>query len=317
MDLSQVDRFCDQMTDDPYWNESVWFSFSMPEQRIHGFIQYYFRPNMGMLNGGPVMWDASGLCVWNCLYYNWSHLQAAPAGAEKFRMTANNSLSVNVLEPLQRYAIGYDNEGFVLDLEWSAVGPVHELKSTTGAQQSAQKYHMEQPGRMRGIVRRDGVEYAIDCYSMRDTSYGPRVYQSASTGSYFWGIADNSAFHAIAKGAGRKQDVIGGFIWRDGKLGSLVSGTRLTDAYAAHGPRQVRFNATDQHGRHIDATAHVDDGLIFTGYTDRTVVWSLMEWDWDGMTHWGDNQEFCSSQRFRRIVRGEYVLGAEDGEKGL
>ena len=312
MQLSQVDRFCDHTTDDPYWNESVWFSFSIPEQRIHGFIQYYFRPNMGMLNGGPAMWDASGLCVWNCLYYNWSHLQAAPAGAEKFNMTANNSLSVNVLEPLTRYAIRYDNDGFVMDLEWTAAGPVHQLQSRTTAQQAAQKYHMEQPGRMRGIVRRDGVEYIVDCHSMRDTSYGPRVYQTSSTGGYFWGIADNSAFHAIAKGEGREQDVIGGFIWRDGELASLVSGTRVVEEYGRYGPRRVRFDATDELGRTIGATGNIDDGLIFTGYTDRTVVWSLLEWDWDGVTLWGDNQEFCSAPRFRRIARGDLVLGEDN-----
>ena len=80
-DLSFADRFGEGRDDNPYWNESVWFSFSIPERRIHGMIQYYFRPNMGMLNGGPTMWDQSGTSQWNCLYYNWSHLQALPAGA--------------------------------------------------------------------------------------------------------------------------------------------------------------------------------------------------------------------------------------------
>jgi len=73
--LPQADRFSDDRDDNPYWNESVWFSFSKPERRLHGFAQYYFRPNMGMLNGGPVMWDPSGTFQWNCLYYNWSHLR--------------------------------------------------------------------------------------------------------------------------------------------------------------------------------------------------------------------------------------------------
>ena len=26
-----VDNFCPTTTDDPYWNESCWFSFSIPE----------------------------------------------------------------------------------------------------------------------------------------------------------------------------------------------------------------------------------------------------------------------------------------------
>lgn len=308
-DLPQADRFCDTPGDDPYWNESVWFSLSIPRRRVHGFIQYYFRPNMGMLNGGPVLWDPSGTNTWDCLYYNWSHLQALPAGARKFAMTANNSLSVQVLEPLERYAITYDNEDFALDLVWQAIGPVHELKSTDPGQQATQKFHMEQPGRMTGSLRRDGVTLAVDCYSMRDTSYGPRSYAATASGGYCWGIAADSAFHAIAKGEGREQRVIGGFIWRDGELASLASGCRRVEEYTRYGPKRVRLEATDRLGRTVDAAGELDEGFIFTGYTDHTVVWSLLQWDWDGVTHWGDNQEFCPSLRFRRIARGDIRLG--------
>jgi hypothetical protein len=320
-ELPQADRFSDNRDDNPYWNESVWFSFSEPASRIHGFVQYYFRPNMGMLNGGPVMWDPSGTFQWNCLYYNWSHLQAMPPGSEKFDMTARNSLSVKVLEPLERYSIRYDKEGFELDLEWRAIGPIHELGTADAGQQATGRFHLEQPGRMRGTIRRDGREIAIDCYSMRDTSFGPREYESLASGGYFWGIARDSSFHAIAMSAAGEQDaenhgpdggeqhVIGGFIWKDGKMSSLVSGTRRVTKYGAFGPRQVLFEATDDLGRTISAVGRIDDGLVFTGYTDHTVVWSLVEWDWDGSTHWGDNQEFCSAVKFRQVARGELPLG--------
>ncbi len=307
-DASQIDRFCDQISDHPHWNESVWFSISIPEQRKHGFIQYYFRPNQNLLNGGPVLWDQSGTQVWNCLHYNWSHLQAIPAAAEKFNMTAPNSLSVKILEPGNRYHITYDNDGLMMDLQWQAIAPFHELKSKTKTQQAAQKFHMEQAGRMTGTVQLNGVEYPIDCFSMRDTSYGPRVFDKSSIGGYFWGIAENSAFHAIAKGTGNVHDVIGGFIWQDGQLASLKEGTRTVEEFGPYGPKRVVFDAVDEQGRPIHATATIDDGLIFTGYTDRTVVWSLTEWDWNGIKHWGDNQEFCNTQRFRSIARGETRL---------
>lgn len=308
-DLPQEDRFCENISDDPYWNESVWFSFSIPEQGKHGFIQYYFRPNMGMLNGGPVMWDASGTNTWDCLYYNWSHLQAIPAGAEKFAMTANNSLSVHVIEPLSRYSIRYDYEDFKMELEWRAIGPLHELKSKDPGQQATQKFHMEQPGHLTGTIVRDGEVFNIDCFSMRDTSYGPRNYASTAVGGYFWGIAAESAFHAIAKGEGAEQNVIGGFIWKDGELSSLDSGTRYIEEFSRFGPKRVRFEATDQLGRTIHTTGHIDEGFVFTGYTDHTVVWSLTRWDWQGITHWGDNQEFCPSLRFRRVARNDIKLG--------
>lgn len=306
--LPPADRFSDERDDNPAWNESVWFSFSQPQRRLHGFVQYYFRPNLGLLNGGPVMWDPSGTQPWNCLYYHWSQLQAMPPGAQKFDMRAPNSLAVKVLEPLQRYAIRYDREGFSMDLQWEAIAPLHELKTGRVSQQRANRFHIEQPGRLRGHVRRDGASYDIDCYSMRDTSWGPRENGAVGNGSYFWGIRDDRAFHAISSGEGAEQRIVGGFIWQDGELASLVCGHRRVIEYGRLGPRRVEVAATDQRGRQILVQGQVDEGLVFTGYTDRTVVWSLTEWDWAGTRLWGDTQEFCRSARFRRIARGELAI---------
>lgn len=309
-ELPQADRFGPR-DDNPYWNESVWFSLSIPEKRMHGMIQYYFRPNMGMLNGGPVLWDQSGTSQWNCLYYNWSHLQALPAGAAKFDMKARNSLTVKVLEPLTRYKIDYAKDGFELDLEWTAIGPMHELKTGDAGQQATAKFHIEQPGKMRGIIRRHGEEFAVDCYSMRDTSYGARDYESLARGGYFWGIAENSSFHALCMGAGTDAVSIGGYIMQDGEMASLASGKREVLEWGELGPSRVAFEGTDTLGRTMRATGSVDPGLIFTGYTDHSVVWSLVEWDWNGVKHWGDNQEFCPDETFRRIARGEIKLGGD------
>ncbi|TGD71801.1 hypothetical protein E4634_16940 [Mangrovimicrobium sediminis] len=310
--LPVADRFCDNPTDNPYWNESVWFSVSIPERHIHGMIQYYFRPNMNMLNGGPILWDASGLETHNCRHYNWAHLQALPPGMQKFDMRANNSLAVKVLEPLTRYSLSYDHDDLQFELEWNAIGPLHELKTGDAGQTATAKFHIEQPGRMTGTLRSGDETFAIDCLSMRDTSFGQRDYASLSSGGYFWGIADNSAFHAIAMGKGREQKVIGGFIWKDGELSSMVSGTRSVEDYHRLGPKRVTFTATDKLGRTVEATGEIDEGFVFTGYTDHTVVWSLLRWDWDGVTHWGDNQEFAPALRFRRIARGDIVLGSGD-----
>lgn len=309
-DLAFADQFGAGRDDNPYWNESVWFSVSIPEKHIHGMIQYYFRPNMGMLNGGPVLWDPSGTFQWNCLHYNWSHLQAMPEGVRgKFDMQARNSLSCKVIEPLSRYKIDYDKDGFTLDLTWQAIGPMHELKTGNAGQAATAKFHIEQPGRMTGTISRHGETWAVDCFSMRDTSYGRREYESLASGGYFWGIADGSAFHAIAMGEGREARAIGGFIWKDGEMASLVSGKREVLEYGEFGPSKMVFEATDTLGRTMRAAGEVDPGLVFTGYTDHSVVWSLVRWDWDGVEHWGDNQEFAPAERFRQIARGEIKLG--------
>lgn len=309
-DLAFADFFGAARDDNPYWNESAWFSVTIPERRIHGLIQHYFRPNMGMLNGGPVLWDAGGRYQWNCLHYDWAHLQAMPEGAAKFDMKARNSLAVRKMEPLSKYKLDYDKDGLFFDLTWTAIGPAHQLKTGDAGQTATAKFHLEQPGRMTGTLRCDGEEFAVDCLSMRDCSYGTRDYESLACGGYFWGIAVDRAFHAIAMGEGREARSIGGFIWKDGELSSLASGRREVLEWGEHGPARVLFEATDQLGRSLRATAEIDPGLIFTGYTDHTVVWSLMRWDWDGMELWGDNQEFCPTERFRRIARGEIAPGS-------
>ena len=171
---------------------------------------------------------------------------------------------------------------------------------------------MEQPGRMRGTATRHGEAFKIDCFSMRDTSFGAREYESLASGGYFWGVAQDCAFHALAMDHPddpRQARVIGGFIWQDGEMASLVSGRREVIEYGRHGPSKVLFEGTDKLGRTMRATGTIDPGLVFTGYTDHTVVWSLVVWDWDGLQLWGDNQEFRPAEDFRRMARGEVKLG--------
>jgi len=242
-DLSFADYFGAGRDDNPYWNESVWFSMSIPERRIHGMIQYYFRPNMGMLNGGPCLWDASGTSQWDCLYYNWSHLQAIPKEGVggKFDMAARNSLRVKMLEPLQRYKIDYDKEGFTLDLVWEAIGPVHELKTGDAGQKSTAKFHIEQPGRMTGTITRHGAVMPVDCFSMRDTSYGAREYESLARGGYFWGIAADSSLHRRIHHAGR----------RNGEPGlRQADNHRLWSAGSVPGPFRGHGHARSHDGGH-------------------------------------------------------------------
>lgn len=312
IDLSFADHFGAGRDDNPYWNESVWFSLSIPERHLHGMIQYYFRPNMGMLNGGPVLWDPSGTFQWNCLHYQWSHLQALPEGVKgKFDMQARNSLSCRMIEPMRRYKIDYDRDGLILDLTWTAIGPAHELRTGDSGQAATAKFHIEQPGRMTGTLARHGEVMAIDCFSMRDTSYGAREYESLACGGYFWGVGQDAAFHAIAMGEGAEARSIGGFIWQDGEMASLSAGLRTVLEWGQFGPAKVLWQATDTMGRTMEAIGRIDPGLVFTGYTDHTVVWSLTRWDWNGTELWGDNQEFSPAERFRRIARGEIALGSK------
>ena len=313
-ELPQVDRFCAQRSDDLYWNESAWFSFSIPERGIHGLCYYFFRPNMQLLVGGPAMWDDSGNQMWNCLYYDWHTFQAMPEGAEKFNFTAPGSLSVKMLEPTKRFQLNYDKNGFTLDLLWEAIAKPHDFTGmeevATGA--AGQRLHIEQFGRVRGTIRCKGEEYPVDCYSLRDTSFGVRTFGTVIKGSYFWGIrSETSGFHVLTLGEGREQRVAGGFLLKDGRMETLTGGMRTVVEDGPYTPKSFSLELEDKAGRTASLIGRPKSDFIFTGYSDNPTTWSMLEIEEDGQTYWGDIQEFRPMETFRWQTRGGFDSAEE------
>ena len=57
-------------TDNPFWNESAWFPFHVPERELCGFVYMNHRPNMNFSMTGVALWDPSGEQTYDCLYYD-------------------------------------------------------------------------------------------------------------------------------------------------------------------------------------------------------------------------------------------------------
>jgi hypothetical protein len=302
-----VDRFCPTATDDPYWNESCWFSFSIPEREIHGMIYYFFRPNMNLLQGGPILWDGSGAHTWDCLYHDWHHFQTMPEG-NKFDFRSHTSLEVRVVEPRSHYRLSYDQPDFKLDLDWIAIEPPHhflgmEIEAT--GMTAENRMHLEQMGRVRGSLVLRGEEMAVDCYALRDTSWGVRQMDAVKRGSYFWAVADDdNAFHAQVMGEGEEMRVVGGFLKLGGKTASLTGGKRVVTEMGKVTPRRFDLRLEDADGRTLEVVARVCSDLMVNFYPRVQVVWSLMEADFGGgVKGWGDIQEFQPMEQFRAMVR--------------
>ncbi len=305
----EVDRFCTTPSDDPYWNESCWFSFSIPERGIHGLVYYFFRPNMRLMMGGPILWDASGAHAWDCLYYDWHHIQPIPPGTQKFDFTSHTSLDVKVIEPVKQYRLRYDDNGFKMDLLWTAIAEPHSFLGmeieATGAS-ADNRMHLEQCGRAKGRIELRGETLEVDCFALRDTSWGVRKIDSVKRGSYFWAIAsEDTGFHAQTMGEGDDQRVVGGFLTLDGKTSTLAGGRRVVTEMGSLTPDTFKLELEDEMGRTAMITARSSSHLMFNGFPRCQVVWSLLEADFGGgVKGWGDLQEFQPMEQFRHMVRG-------------
>jgi len=303
---------------EPYWNESSWFSWGIPEKGINGLFYHFFRPNMNCLNGGPAMWDKTGENTWNGLYWDWQYMRELPAGVygvdyNKFDYKAPCSMEVRTLEPLKRYRLGYDRNQFKLDLEFEAVAEPHSLHSgDDGALNLSQRFHFEQPGRMRGTVSVRGDTYEVDCFSIRDGSHGRRFWGDVPPGGYTWSTADEkTGWHFIAVDADNSRDtrIVGGYLLRDGELVSLESGVRRVLERDGPMPSKIEIEAVDKQGRRLHAIGRATVPGFFHYYSDQVQWWTQFAWDYDGFAGAiGEDQEYYPLEAMRAWSRGNPTL---------
>lgn len=308
-----LDHFYRGESDDPYWTDSSWFSWSIPEKDICGLVWTHFRPNMNCVCGGPAMWDLSGELVWEFPFFDFQTMRLLPEGRygvdyDKYDFTTPWSLSVKMIEPMQTYRISYDRVGFRMELEFNAIAPPNIMNKPSAEQlKSAFRLHFEQPGRITGFVELDGVRHEVDTFSIRDGGHGPRFMEMSPPGGYAWSTADEkTGFHVLAPHSGDapQSDVIGGYILRDGIISPTVSGIRRVVERKGPRPEVVEVKIRDELGRDLHAVGRAQVPAKFMLYPDRGQWWQLFKWDYEGASGaTGEDQEYYGIHEFRKWHR--------------
>lgn len=304
-----ADHFNLKKDDDLYWSESSWFSWAIPERKINGFFYNHFRPNMNCMLAGPAMWDASTPHAWDFPFFDWQAMRPLPRGRfgidyDKYDFMTDFSFGIKMLEPLKRYQLMYDANGFTLDLVFEAVAEPHEIGSRDDhGFDGAYKLHFEQPGRIKGTIRLEGETYQVDTFSIRDGSHGRRNLEKCTPGGYLWSTADaQTGFHMMAVDANQSRDTVsvGGYLMRDGVVSSLAEGTRRV--LERDGPRvtAVEVIAKDQLGRELHAVGRSVCHAEVVLFPDRGMWWQQYAWDYDGHEGAiGEDQEYYGLQDYR------------------
>jgi len=311
-------------SDDPYWNESTYIPILIPDDGIGGGVYFHHRPNMRLTAGGPHFWDGTGDDIYSCLHWDWNTTQAMAPDSQMYEFVLDNSLRVQTLELQKTYRITYDRAGCELDLIWEAVlepiglrhvggkaNPTFEGFIPDAAGGGLSTGHYDHAGRIRGSVTVENHTYQVDCFSMRDHSWGPRRLIPIRIG-YSWAIASpGHMFHAPSRShvpidedpvAGTTEQIGGGFYLRDGLLAELVSGTRQIVERDGRGrPIREVIDAIDTHDRRLHAEGVNEVMMKWTAHTDWFDWYGTTRWEFDGVTAWGETHDFYPFRVQRRF----------------
>ena len=171
---SEHDAFHLPTSDDPWWQETAWFTLMVPERKLYCYVYPWVKANQGILGGGVMVWDDRGRHPWDALHWDYQWTYPYPELGDLRDITFPTGITMQCLEPLTKYRVTYEHPRCSLDVTFDAILPAHVLgedDDTSGTFSG----HLDQQGHVTGSITLDGERLAVDCYAMRDRSWGRRV----------------------------------------------------------------------------------------------------------------------------------------------
>lgn len=294
----------------PHWTESARFPISVPERLVSGWVMLSHRQNMKLSVGGLAVWDPSGENPHDCLYHDWGDLWALRPSWDMFDCELPNRLTVELLKPLEAVHISYLRDECQADLTWiAAAEPIR-----AGGTGRGQLGGFDQPGRLTGTIAVRGDILHVDCWSVRDRSWGPQVSRPAPRSDSPWAFdEDGDGFHLDAVTTsevahdpvdGTTERLVSGWHRADGVTRPLVSGTRRVVQRAPHGrPMRLEVRGEDDLGRALVADGDCVNWLRWHGLPGAVQWWCMVRWRVRDRQAWGEVRETTPLELSRRYHR--------------
>jgi hypothetical protein len=294
--------------------ETQYFGFCVPEARIQAFCYLWHHPNLHLVSGGLFAFQGhkptavhGELCDFRC------YMNDSPLKNDLHEYRLDNSYSVKILEPLKRYRLTYADagRGNRVDLEIHALQP--PIMYGDGN-------HFEQPMKVRGKLELRGKHYEVDCYTVRDRSWGksrPEDNFAVPSGSWMVGVFnENLAFGAqvfdqpdtslelrgeLARPL--EKTLLGGWIYRDGQVGRVVNARkRIIREPRTYVPQYVELELKDDLGRSIHARGTSTASTIWQTWVNMILPVCQMRWECEGLVTYGECQEGNSNDHFYQLA---------------
>lgn len=296
------DRFHPPTSDEPTWAETAWFAARIPSEDVVVWFYPLFRPQLGVMSCAVYAFGPGHQELWELPYYRpYWHLPIPEdlTGACDFSLP--NSLSYETLEPLRRYRIRYDDPGQLsADLEFTGLHDAHPLGVQDG------RGHLDQLGRLQGVITLHGREHEVDCVEMRDRTWSPRreARERTRLGYSYGGRLDGPGFHCSTRFTTEEAPVfMTGFLLEGDTKVDLADARRDVERDDRGRPTRILLDLVAGDGRRLHVTGRVRGQMtiVTSPYCVfvSDVVWTLP----DGTTVDGEDQDTWSPGRLRAFLR--------------
>ena len=292
--------------DDPWWTETFWLAWFVPERKLCGYIYPMFRKNAGVQAGGVMVFDHTGASELEMRVFDFEWHRKIQPDLDLRDAKLDGGLTLKTLEPARRFEISYEN----LDMQLHLIAEGIMRPLVTMGTPPFNKGHIDQICHVTGEMVLDGEAMTVDCLSMRDRSWGPRQDGRQPTVGYDYSASDpNNAFLAVSVCSAIEAynpvpvyDVTTGFLVRDGVWSHVVSGTRTAVRNERGLIEEVNVDATDELGRTVKAHGVAVSQFVAKPYPSMLAMQGLLDWEFDGHRGWGEQQDCWHPRRWRQFL---------------
>ncbi|MFI5040578.1 MAG: hypothetical protein ACHQNA_01795 [Acidimicrobiales bacterium] len=289
------------------WTETMWWSFNVPERSLAGWLYTQVRPNLGTSSGGAFVYGPGAWLPWELPYYGWFSHQPLPDPLDLREVEFRSGVRVRMVEPAMSYELGYrfrDQDDFVADLRFDGLTP--PVPHVEGAPPFTGSSHYDQHGRVTGTLQLHGERIPVDCFAVRDRSWGRRpehIGRGARRLSYVFGtVSPDEMFLVFTLPVSDRpdEDVQGlssGYLVRGNRLRRLAEVTRRDERDPLTGAiSRLRLAGQDDDGRALEVTGHAMSRMALP--SSGLCINTLLHFDVDGREGWGEDQDVWPMAQF-------------------
>ena len=326
-----------QLSDDPYETETNWWSWNVPERGIGGWIHTPYYPNRKTLTSRIFCWGPDGWDQARMAYYRKVEEVPVPETPDLRDVTFPGiGYSLKMLEPGMKYHLQYEDKDrdFALDFVFTGAHPPRRFEP--GEPPFINTPHYDQLGKVEGTLRLRGEDIRLDCWSVRDRTWGPRggPYAQSKKQNYATDLdrvrdPGGPRWREIERerGRGRIQYIFGhsdgetgflgfvrtqdgtadgwspmngGYLLRDGVYGDLDASKCRMRAFrdpATGWCSHMQVELADRDGRTMTIEGMAVSRMSEAGYGTN----QLMRWEFDGKIGWGEDQDVWNPRHFLRV----------------